>query len=368
MPNPTIREVARAAGVAPATASLALRNHPRLRKSTCEKVQRVAQELGYKPNAVVSNLLAQLRVSRTPKYQATLALINPSENPNILAEIHTFREWVRGMRERATQLGYGVNEFWLNEKGVPARRLAGIFRAQNIRGVIVAASLGDGTLPTGFDEIQANFACVVLGTRSIRPALHLACDDQFATVRMACERAVALGYRRPALVMCEDVDELVGGRFSGGFLSAQNSVAAKERVPPFYYRSRLNVPLTTKVGTSEMLRRFKQWYERQRPDVILCIHPEVREWLAQLGATAPRDVGLIHLDRNEEFHGWAGMRQNNDLIGAAGVDILVGQLHRNELGVPSFPKCIMVESTWVDGNTVRRVNPAAPKRATRSRR
>ena len=87
--NPTIRDVARAAGVAPATASLALRNCPRLRKTTCAKVQRAAKKLGYRPNAVVSQLLAQLRASRTPKYQATLGLINASESQGILGEIHT---------------------------------------------------------------------------------------------------------------------------------------------------------------------------------------------------------------------------------------------------------------------------------------
>lgn len=65
--NPTIRDVAREAGVAPATASLALRNQPRLRKSICAKVQRVAAKMGYRPNPVVSQLLAQLRASRTAK-------------------------------------------------------------------------------------------------------------------------------------------------------------------------------------------------------------------------------------------------------------------------------------------------------------
>ena len=58
-PNPTIRDLAREAGVSAATASLALRNDPRLRKDTCDKVQQVAKRLGYHPNALVSQLLAQ---------------------------------------------------------------------------------------------------------------------------------------------------------------------------------------------------------------------------------------------------------------------------------------------------------------------
>ena len=351
--NPTIRDVAREAGVAPATASLALRNHPRLRKSTCAKVQRVAKTMGYRANAVVSHLLAQLRASRTPKYQATLGLINVSENRGILGEIHTFREWVRGLKERAAQLGYGVNDFWLHESGLTPERLAGIFKAQNIRGVIIAGWFGNCALPEGFDEIWKGFASVLLGVRGIRPSVHLVCNDQFSTIRQAFAEALKLGYRRPALVISREVDSLVEDRFSGGFLTAQTALPVKQRVPPFYTHSRVDVPLAAKIGTADVMRRFGVWFRRQQPDVILCIHPEVKEWVASLGTRAARDAGLIHLDWTPELKGWAGMNQNSGLIGAAAVDMLVGQLHRNELGVPSFPKSMMIESSWIAGDTAR---------------
>ena len=55
-------------------------NHPRLRKSTCEKVQRVAEKLGYRPNAVVSHLLAQLRASKPPRAGTRLRLDPEARN------------------------------------------------------------------------------------------------------------------------------------------------------------------------------------------------------------------------------------------------------------------------------------------------
>ena len=355
--KPTIRDVAREAGVAPATASLALRNHPRLRKSTCAKVQRAAEKLGYKPNAVVSHLLAQLRASRTSKYQATLGIINISENRKILGEIQTFREWVRGINDRATQLGYGVNEFWLREPGITPHRLAGILNAQNIRGLIIAGWLGSGELPEGADKIWTDFASVVIGVRGIRPVAHLACNDQFSTIRQAFAEGIKLGYRRPALVMCSEVDHLVQERFSGGFLTAQYALPVKQRVPPFYFHSHVDVPIAARIGTEQVRARFSEWFKRHQPDLILCIHPEVREWVNSLGARASKGVGLIHLDWTEDLKGWAGMNQNSHLIGAAAVDMLVANLHRNELGVPSFPKSTMIDSTWVSGDSVRRQKP-----------
>ena len=33
--------------------------------------------------------------------------------------------------------------------------------------------------------------------------------------------------------------------------------------------------------------------------------------------------------------------------------MVIGQLHRNEVGVPPFQKCMFTNSTWVPGATVR---------------
>jgi LacI family transcriptional regulator len=47
------------------------------------------------------------------------------------------------------------------------------------------------------------------------------------------------------------------------------------------------------------------------------------------------------------------MNQNNDLVGAAAVDLVVGELHRNEAGIPTYPKCVMIESQWIEGTTLK---------------
>lgn len=297
--NPTIRDIAREAGVSPATASLALRSDPRLRKETCEKVKRVAEKLNYHPNAVVSQLLAQLRTNRTPKYQATIALINASESATSMSDIPTFREWERGCRDRATHLGYNIDAFWLYEKQVSPHRLATIFNARNIRGVIIAAFVDTTHAPSGLTEIWEGFACVLLGLSNVRPLCHISRNDQYMTTWRAFEEAIQLGYRRPGLVISQEINDLIEGRFSGAVLAAQQRFPMKQRVPPFVFHSQLDKPLTAKIGTPEILRNFKQWYDRHQPDVLLCIHPEIKEWVESLHLSVPGDMGLIHLDWNE---------------------------------------------------------------------
>src|SRR5437762_10335799 len=66
--RPSIRDVARLAGVSHTKASLALRNDDRIPGKTRARVARAAEQLGYANNPVVSDLMAQLRTlkERTP--------------------------------------------------------------------------------------------------------------------------------------------------------------------------------------------------------------------------------------------------------------------------------------------------------------
>jgi LacI family transcriptional regulator len=110
---------------------------------------------------------------------------------------------------------------------------------------------------------------------------------------------------------------------------------------------------------------FRAWREEHRPDVVVCTHPELRDWITRAGLRCPEDIGLVHLDLTPELEGWSGMRQNNDVVGAFAVDMVTGQLHRNEYGIPLRPKCMMTESEWVQGGTVRPQNLPAPRRGRR---
>jgi len=69
--------------------------------------------------------------------------------------------------------------------------------------------------------------------------------------------------------------------------------------------------------------------------------------------SVPGDIGLVHLDRTFDLEAYAGMQQNNEHIGRAAVDMVIGQLQRNEFGVPPFQKSVLITGTWIPGPTVR---------------
>jgi hypothetical protein len=57
------------------------------------------------------------------------------------------------------------------------------------------------------------------------------------------------------------------------------------------------------------------------------------------------------LNRDPKDRGFAGIDQKSDLVGAAAVDLVVDQLHRNERGVPALQKLVLIEGVWVEGAT-----------------
>jgi LacI family transcriptional regulator len=343
--SPSIRTLAKIAGVSKATVSLALRDHPRIRPSERARIQRIAARAGYRSNALVANLLAQLRVSKTSGYRSTLGLVCVTRNRVLLEIVPTFREWIAGCQVRAAELGYGVDPFWLHEPGLSPARLIQILDARNIRGLILVGVLERGALPTKFDPVLERSVAVVLGARPGGSNLPFVSNDQFSTSFRAAEELLALGYRRPGLCLNQGLDETVENRFGAGFWVAQSKLPVQQRVPVFSYDLKGE-------------KRFRRWMERYRPDAIVTAHEAIEPWLQAMGLSIPRDVGLVHLDKTE-VENWAGMKQNNAKIGSAAIDLLIGQLHRNETGIPALQQTVLIGSTWVPGPSVRERQPTS---------
>jgi hypothetical protein len=55
---------------------------------------------------------------------------------------------------------------------------------------------------------------------------------------------------------------------------------------------------------------------------------------------------------------FSGTDENTLTIGVAAMDLLVTLMHRNERGVPTTPRTVLIDSKWVPGTTVRRIRPA----------
>lgn len=340
----SMADVAKAAGVSKNTVSLALRGSPRISANTRQRIAETARLLGYQLNPTVAHLMAEMRKNQTPGFQATLAMMNANEDPEAFSHHPTIPAYVMGGRTRAAQLGYRLDEFWLHQPEMPAARWLAMLRARYIRGIVMVGLMHRNRLPAHLAPLWQEFPVVVTGVRTREPALSHACCDHHSLALVSFEKAVELGYRRPALVLDGVIDQLIEGRFTAGFLAGQSRLQPyNRRIEPFFEVA----------AAREDRSIFFRWLEKSRPDVIFTLYHEVRHWIEEAGKRVPEDIGLIQYEWRSDHATWAGMNQRNDLVGEAAVDMLVSMIHRHEQGVPEHPRATLIGSHWVDGETVK---------------
>lgn len=334
----TLKEVAQRAGVSIMTASRALRNQANVTTATREKVEQAAMQLKYRPNPLVSALMSYRRASRVIRDTLTIAFITNFPRRGEWRSLKINQDFFEGATQACLRHGYKLEEFWLREPDMTARRLSSILYSRNINGLLIAP------LPVALGHMRLdwqNFSAVALGYSLAWPRLHRAVNHQFRSIRLALRRLRKHGYGKIGLAIQSSIDERVEHHYTGGFLADQQRLPSRQRVP-------LHV-----VSPREWNEKsFAKWFTRHRPEVVVSHHEEVLEWLERLNVRVPEETGYVHLNCPDPSGRLAGIYQNGPEVGAAAADSLVAMLQRNERGIPDLAHTILVEGTWIDGKTL----------------
>lgn len=329
------------------TVSLALRNSPRLPLATREKLQALALELGYRPDPDLSALVAYRRTARDQKRVAALAYVTHSGSRFAWKQAPAHARFFAGASNRAPQLGYQLEHFWLGEPGLTPRRLNDIFFSRGITGLILASHWIGDSEPLAFD--WSRLSAVKIDFLPTSPAIHNVTNDQRAIIQLAVRRATAAGYQRVGLVMPRWWDEIVNVGWSAGFLAEQARFPAADRIPILYYgEAAPNGPPNPGVPETEL----SGWLKRHRPEVLISYSDFVLPPLAALGVRIPRDIAYIDIFLNEFDGHTAGVRQNCERVGELAVEVVASQLQHHVYGIPQYQTSTLVDGTWCDGKTL----------------
>ena len=335
----TLQDVARRAGVHRSTVSLALRDHPRISPEVRLRLRALAARMGYRVNPLVAVLMRSRRTGRAVKHVTLAYVTNYPTRYGWRPPHHDRPDYFPGASARAQELGYRLEHFWLAEPGMTPQRLGSILAARNIPGLLL------GRLPPGQNELRLpweGFAAVALGLTLFRPALHRVTEDHFAAATLALDELQARGYRRIGCVF-SDVDDSprVGEHWLGAYLCRQ-ARSGTGAPPPFFF-----------TPGPDPAQAFAAWFRKARPDALLATHAApVARWLEQAGRRAPRDVGLVALVNDHPEQGWSGVHCDPARLGSLAVDMLVGQLHRGESGLPPAPHEVLLRGIWCPGRTL----------------
>lgn len=339
--NVTLRDIGLALGVSHVTVSLALRDSPLLPLERRLQVQRMASEMGYRPNAMAA-ALAHLRRGTEPRpVVAALGWLNFWTNPAELRGHAEFDAYWRGANAAAEKLGYHLEEFVCDGKSLTFARLEEILISRGIGGLLLPPQRT--TLPLEqFD--WSNFSAMRFGRSREKPQLHIVTSDQVANARRAFNAVRNLGYKRVGFLDCGGY--LGGVLFTAGFMFAQKFVPSSQRVPLFDSDAK---------NERDLWADVKRWIKASKPDAILTDVARAAEMLSKLGYRVPEDFGLAAMSMLDG-HCDAGIDQHPEEIGQVAVRQLISLMHMGDRGEPRTYREILVEGSWVDGSMMPRRN------------
>jgi len=331
----TLEDIAKRCRVSKVTVSLALRENPRISSSTRQLVQKVAQELGYRPHPMVSALMANLRAARKTKFVCNLAFVTAFPTREGWKENLSFPRYHRGILQRAAELGFGVEIHWLGDHMNSGSELSRILLNRGIRGIILCPLPSFGMkLGLQWDH----FSLVALGhTFNEVPIDHVS-NNQFHTILQALEEARLRDHHRMGVTMPHFVDAKVEHLWMAGLLSWQATHPDLPKIEPF-------------ISDDFNEATVVAWIKREKPDVVLANHGPVLTWLRQNGWRVPEDISFLHLNWIPEKGEITGLNQQPEKVGAAAVELLAEQINQNRRGIPENPKTITLESVWHEGTT-----------------
>lgn len=361
----SLDHIAKLAGVHKATVSRALRNHPTIPESTRDRIKEIAKREGYRPNPLVAMYQAQARANRPTSMQSALGWINDYPNASCWTDFPWLRGYMRGATERCEARGFRLEEISIGsgrtETGAEVVRISEILRDKGIFGVILPLMLNQQFLMEDWSDcvialigsgIQVSPTGSPISSRFYPQGFPIADRDFYYNLRLACQNVRQRGYSRIGFVYSRYLDSESEGRAQSAFLVEQANVPEADRVPVLFLER-------FKEGRPPA---FDRWMETYNPDAILSINPVVRDWVEELGRRVPDEVGLVNLNVVDDVENWSGIKENHELIGAAAVDLLIGQLSRNEIGVPRQPRKVLIPGEWHDGNTLRPPSHVAAER------
>jgi DNA-binding LacI/PurR family transcriptional regulator len=340
----TIRELARLSGVSSATVSLALRNHPRISKPTKNRIMRLAKKHAYVVDGRLSELMGAIRIHAADKLEGCLGLISlyPNSRPWEDATRSYLRQIRQAQVQRALELGYRVEPFWVREPGLRPERLAAIIEARGINGLL---SLGAPDLE---DEIPAplqKFTIVTSGT-SIRSRVHRVVSHFAQNINELLTTLQARGYRRPGAILQQFQDGRNLHQVAGIYLYFSKYVFGDLDLPIFY------------ATAAPEVAEFDRWFRRYQPDVIIYgeyqrYGPVVEKYFKDREFRVPRDMGLALIDSSSHPANMSGVRADYEQFGKGTVELLVSVLQQGQVGPAGKPTIISVEGEWVEGKTLR---------------
>jgi LacI family transcriptional regulator len=323
----TQHDIARAAGVSRSTVTRALRNDPQISKAVREEIVQIAQKLGYKANPLVSALMTQLRTGRSVPFHGCLAYLVFGWNPDAWHASAAQQALFNGAKERAEALGYKLELHWHVPKEMSDTRLGDVLHSRGMTGVLIPIAADLAATPPELP--WSRFSAITLEFRLDTPRLNFVATDAFALVWLLLHALRERGYLRLGVILDLRTESASLHRMEGAVAAYQSSYVSPENKIPLLLIS------------SETGDEVAAWISRWQPDVIAASSQKCLK-----GVIPDHFPVALFRTQASKLSCIGSMDSRLPQVGAAGVEMVVEQINRSELGIPETQKGILLEPVW----------------------
>lgn len=346
---PTYHEIAQRAGVSVFSVSCALRNVEGVSEKTRKRIQEIAEEMGYRPNPMVSALMQLQRSRRRASVKSIIAHLecHPQWFLDAIKKngIHsTTLGPLEGAREACDQNGFVLEQFFLQDFRDNPKRFFSILRARSVSGIIFQG----GDIPVDWAALPdwKDYALVSAGNRRGNIRCDFACADNHMNMWTILTRLKELGYARIGMAIRD------GGWSTRDLHRYQSAYRGWHDSEGRAQLSTLSVPNAGEWSCDQFVR----WVKKERFDALVSGDPVLLEFLHKAGYQVPKDIGYAYIDLDRSWKHLAGVYTDNRVTGAAAIQLLIERINHNTRGIPQHPRAVFVSGDWVMGPTVQRVD------------
>lgn len=187
--NPTIKDVAKAAGVSITTVSRVLNQYSDVNPKTRVKVLKVVEQLGYRPNSVARSLV----MNRTNTVGLVVSDLSRSRNGH-----HFMFEVLCGINDRVQELGYDLVLFSTSTTAQKKTPYMDFVRQRRVDGVLMMGIRLDD--PYTQEVVESSVPSVLIDVPLTSETCSYVSTDNVCGARLAVEHLIGLGHRRIGFV------------------------------------------------------------------------------------------------------------------------------------------------------------------------
>ncbi len=200
----TIKDIAKLAGVSISTVSRVMNNSAKVKQEVRERIERIIEETGYRPNSLARELLK----NKTN----TIGVILPR------IDLEIFAGAMEGIAEQLNEAGYHILLVNTREKTEEELEYFKVFQEKRVDGVLWFATEITEEHKKVLDKVH--YPLVLVGQESKILDYPCVIYDNYNAARMAVEYLIKLGHKKIGFVGIPEFDEAIGKKRKQGYLDA----------------------------------------------------------------------------------------------------------------------------------------------------